>query len=291
MKRLIIALLWALLVSSFSPEAQASKTKALREAAERVVKGGGASSLDDATRRLRVLERTHGPGVVEAVKRSGHAGMRAIERAGPQADVAVRVLAEHGDDGVRVASDAAALRLISRHGDDAARALVRHPGVAGGLITRHGTPAAEVLASLSSRNARRLALLSDEGALTRAGRSDDVFALLIRRGDTAMDFLWRHKGVLAGGAALAAFLAQPDPYIEGIESLAQNFGDDFSAPAVAAATEAGRRTNWTLLGLVSIGLSAIAVAWWVRRRNRMLTVAQLPALASSSPPDHRAAQG
>jgi hypothetical protein len=44
-----------------------------------------------------------------------------------------------------------------------------------------------------------------------AKRHAELLEVVGRRGDAAADFLWRNKGVLAGGAALTVFLANPEP--------------------------------------------------------------------------------
>ena len=113
------------------------------------------------------------------------------------------------------------LALAVQHGDDAARALLRHGRLAQPLLAAHGRPAARALATLSPRNARRLAILDQSGDLARIGRTEAVLALIGRQGDRAMDFLWRHKGALAVGAVLAAFLADPGPFLDGTRDLAE----------------------------------------------------------------------
>ncbi|MFM8402757.1 MAG: hypothetical protein ACKOAH_33435, partial [Pirellula sp.] len=60
----------------------------------------------------------------------------------------------------------------------------------------------------------------------------DLLGVVGRYGDRAMDFIWRNKLTLAGGTALAAFVANPEPFLDGtrelveksVDSLASNVG-------------------------------------------------------------------
>ncbi|QDV34997.1 hypothetical protein [Tautonia plasticadhaerens] len=107
----------------------------------------------------------------------------------------------------RSADDAA--RFAARHGDDAARGFSRNAddiaGVAGGTASH-----------LSARSVRRLEALRTSGHPGASGLAGVVEAY----GDPAMDFIYRHRGTLAGTAALTAFLANPEPYLNGVETLA-----------------------------------------------------------------------
>ena len=108
-------------------------------------------------------------------------------------------------------AEIAARRTLNR----SAQLLVRHgPG-----LIRLGSAAARVAAPLSSRNARRLAILAESGALAKTGRSAAICDLIERRGDQALDFVWRHKGAMAVAATLTAFLADPDPFLAGTRQL------------------------------------------------------------------------
>ena len=57
-----------------------------------------------------------------------------------------------------------------------------------------------------------------DGELAQAGRHPEVLGVIAKHGDGAADFLWRNKGTLAGGAALTAFLADPEPFLDGTPS-------------------------------------------------------------------------
>jgi hypothetical protein len=147
--------------------------------------------------------------------------------------------------------------------DDDFAALVRHPGLAEPLLVRSEAPAARALGALSPRHARRLAMRADEPWFARSGRATELLDVIGRHGDRALEFVWKHMAVLAGGAALAAFLAHPEPYLDGVVRLAGTAAGAAAAPATEAAREAARATNWTLLGLA--GMLLLFANWLLRR--------------------------
>jgi hypothetical protein len=59
----------------------------------------------------------------------------------------------------------------------------------------------------------------EDGTLSRIGRTDQVLQLIEKFGDRAMEFIWRHKGSLAVGTVLAAFLLDPEPFLTGARDL------------------------------------------------------------------------
>ncbi len=87
-----------------------------------------------------------------------------------------------------------------------------------------------MLGTLSPRNARRLAMLAGEPLFTQSARAAELFEVVARHGDRALEFLWRHKAVLAGGAALATFLEHPEPYLDGLVRLTDTAAGAATAP-------------------------------------------------------------
>jgi hypothetical protein len=90
-----------------------------------------------------------------------------------------------------------------------------------------------------------------------------------RLGDRALAFVWRHKGALTMAAALTAFLADPEAFLNGARDIGQVVAQDAIAPVVAApalaAREAVRHTNWTVVAMV---LGGAIVLWAAGRRTR-----------------------
>ena len=99
---------------------------------------------------------------------------------------------------------------------------------------------------------RRLAIMAEEGELARLGRTDQLLGVISRFGDRGMDFIWRNKGALAVTAALAAFLADPEPFIEGTKDLAAIVGKEVASPFVH---EAAGSADWTLIGIAAIAIA------------------------------------
>jgi hypothetical protein len=73
--------------------------------------------------------------------------------------------------------------------------------------------------ALAGRQGRSLARLWEQGTLRAIGRTEELLAVIGRYGDRAMQFIWRHKGTLTVAAVLAAFLADPEPFIYGAKDL------------------------------------------------------------------------
>ncbi|WP_145349505.1 hypothetical protein [Roseimaritima multifibrata] len=110
--------------------------------------------------------------------------------------------------------------------------------------------------------------------LKAAGKSGEVIQLLAKGGkaDEVLDFLWRNKGTIVGGAAVSAVLANPDKVLAAggeyvVKPAVQSTVSSVAAPttliasglgfllftgglftvAVAAATsDAFRKTLWSL---------------------------------------------
>ena len=83
-----------------------------------------------------------------------------------------------------------------------------------------------------------------------------------------MAFIWRNKGALAVTAGLATFIANPEAYIDGGKEL---IVEGVSRPAAEMGKEVARHTNWTLLGLVGLGVlgGLQGLRMWMRQsRNR-----------------------
>src|SRR5579883_1913169 len=189
------------------------RSKAAREAAEMLFERFGAKagrSVPELTARIEGAAARYGDEAILAVRKGGPSALGLIEAAGPDGAKAVRVLATYGEQGAsRVLSRPTAMKQFLTYGDEAAAVLVKHPGVAEPLVERGGAQAVKALAAVDPRNGRRLAMLL-EGDLAKAGRHAELLDVVAAHGERAVGFLWENKGTLAGGAALAAFLANPE---------------------------------------------------------------------------------
>ena len=94
-------------------------------------------------------------------------------------------------------------------------------------------------------------------------------SVIEKYGDRGMAFVWRNKVPLASTAALAAFLADPQPFIDGTRDLAATLGEHVIAPAVGATVDAiAPHVEWTWLAIAVVGiLAAVSLAkYYLRQR-------------------------
>ena len=128
------------------------------------------------------------------------------------------------------------------------------------MVSNLGRPAARALAALGPRQARRLAILADSGELARIGRTPELLAIVARFGDRAMAFVWDHKGALAVSVTLAAFLADPRPFLDGVKSLAGAVARPLTEVPGRVVVAAARAIDWGVVaacGAVLVALPGI----------------------------------
>jgi hypothetical protein len=249
-----------------------TRAEAAEEAAQYVLSKFGREavkeSADALAERIAALAAKHGDEAIVAVRKVGPSAFKLIEDAGENAPQAVALLAKMGDEAVWVVAQPRRLALAVKYGDEAATAMAKHKDIADDLITALGKPAAEALNAVSGEQARRLAMLTADGDLARIGREKDLLGVVGKYGDRAMDFIWRNKGALAVSAALTAFLADPEPFINGTKDLAKIGADAASAGPKELARAAAEHTNWTLIiGLTVLIVGGIVALTMLRKRR------------------------
>lgn len=252
--RVAAVVVWACLLCA--PEAHGQlRARAAREAAEVLFERFGAKagrSVPELTARIEGIAARYGDEAIVALRKGGPKACGLVEAAGTDGAKAVRVLAMHGEQGAsRVLSRSVAMKQFLKYGDDAARVLVRHPGVAESLVERGGARAVKALGAIKPRNGRRLAMLMD-GEIANVGRHPELLEVVARHGDGAVNFLWQNKGTIAGGAALAAFLADPEPFLNGTRDLAAVAGESVVKPVVGGV--------FTLLNIALTGIGILLLA-------------------------------
>ncbi len=263
------------LVAGVTTSAQGDvTTQAAREAAEFVLKKFGKEAGEEGVEKLSIrlesLAAKHGDEALNAVRKVGPRALRAVEEAGEQGPAVARLLAREGDRALWVAENPSRLALFASQGDEAASAMLKHKGVADSLVAKFKAPAAKALTAMDGRNARRLAQMAEGGELAAIGRTDELLAVVGRYGDKAMNFIWRNKLVLTGGTALAAFLADPEPFIDGAKDLTEVVTREVIAPvADKVATGVVDRVDWTWFFVVLAGIVGAYAAWrtWLRHRR------------------------
>ena len=263
----------------------------VREVMETMVRRFGKEAAKEGTealtKRLERLVAQHGPCVMEAARGTGPRALRLIEDAGEHGTVAARLLASHGEKAVALAGSRRSLTLIARHGDAAAEAMLKHPGIAEPLIETLGQPGMSALNAIGARGGRRLAQMAEDGSLMRIGRTREVLAVVERFGDRAMDFVWRHKGALTVGSVLAAFLADPEPFLSGIrdvgDSAVHEVGSAIVRPLVdVPGNLASKAVGWSHCSPLLALLLLLAPAALLLRR-------QYQRFRSSVPAEHEVA--
>jgi len=262
MKRLIVVLVFAVMLMGLPAAIYAGGSKIALETmdflskkfAKEILQEGG----EKVAGRLASAIARHGDDVVTAVRKVGPKALQLVDDAGEQAPRAIRLLSRYGDDAVRVLSHPKAIALFSMYGDDAAVAMMRHPGIATPLLEKFGEPAARALNAVGERNGRRLAMMK------LGSHSVETLDVIAKHGEPAMEFIWKHKGVLAGGAALAAFLANPEPYLSGTKDILQTTAQEVMKPVIqTTGNVVEKAVDYVFWGLFASALAAAVVIAFV----------------------------
>lgn len=268
MRITIVSLLASfILMAGAVPSARADVgAKAAREAAEYVMKKFGVEVAQEGTevlsRKIAVAVSRHGDDVLSAVRRVGPKALSLADDAGEQAPKVLRLLSRHGDDAaVWVLKRPKGMNLLSQYGDDAAEVLIKHKALAEPVLEQFGGPAVKALGAVGPQGGRRLAMMAEGGELAKLGRTAELMDVIASRGDVAMDFIWRHKGPLAVGTSLTAFLANPGAFIDGTNQLVGTVADATVKPVVQeTARTLSSMISTLLVLLIGIPVGAIYFA-------------------------------
>lgn len=241
-------------------------SKVVQEALEFTTRKFGKEVAESGAERLASkmtsLAARHGDDVVSlAFKKVGPRTSRIVSEAGEQGDVVLRLLAKHGDDALPAASRLTSLKLISSYGDDAADAIVRHGSVGESVIGQFAGSGAKALSQVTPQNGRRLAMMAGQGELTVP-----VLEVVAKYGDRAAEFVWNNKGALAVGAALTAFVASPDDFIDGTVDLTNIVAENAVKPLAevpkVVLAEAAHAMNWMLIGTLTGITGMLGLVIW-----------------------------
>ncbi len=265
--RLIIA---NCLLLACSVEAVAGvSSAALKETVETVLRKYGKEvaeqGLETVSQKIEAIAIKYGDDGLQAVQRVGPRALRLVDDAGEQGLQAIRLLSRYGDDAAWVLAKPRRLSIAAKYGDDAAEALIKQGEIAEPLIESLGSSAAKALKIVTPQNGRRLAMLADDGTLQQIGRSDELLAVVSKYGDAGMEFIWKNKRGLAITAALAAFLADPQPFIDGTVQLTSAVAEKVVQPV---ASEVAKNANWTIVLplLAVVGLGYLFLRGYARQR-------------------------
>lgn len=107
-------------------------------------------------------------------------------------------------------------------------------------------------------------MMADEGALARS----ELVDVIGRYGDRAMEFVWKNKGALATASVLAAFLADPEPFLDGTLTLTGQIAEHALRPI---SDGVARGTHWTFIVFAVMATIAGWISWkfklWKGRRS------------------------
>lgn len=200
-----------------------------------------------------------GDEALDVIDKHGVAAFRVVKSAGDDAPYVVKAIRNYGDEAIRVAQTPAG-RSVLREGKSATiRAVAKHGDDVIPLIRHYGDDCAKAFAELSPANGRRFIQLVDEGVLP-AGHVEQLMPVM-SKGDAAMDFIWRHRKLLASAAALTVFLSNPEPYISGMKDLVK---DVVVEPITETTTTIINKVNWNLW----IGVIIMLTGLWFLFKQR-----------------------
>jgi hypothetical protein len=229
------------------------KSDAAREAAENLMKRFGKEvgekGVQTLTEEISTYGTRYGDEAITAIRKVGPRTFKLLDDAGDNAPEVVGLINRYGNDAVWVAAKPRNLAIFVRHGDEAAEAMIKHPGVAEAAIEKLGTPAATAIRTVSGQNARRIAMMVDDGSLVASGKAAEILEVVGRYGDRAADWVWRNKGFLAVATVATSFIADPEPFIDGTVEVVKVGGETLVRPV---AEEAGRAINWSLFGVTAV---------------------------------------
>ncbi len=262
--RLMSAVILGLMLRSAPAVRADGKSQAAKEVAEYVLERFGRQVVREGTdalaRRIEVAAARHGSEVFEAVRKVGPRALPLVEEAGVHGRQAARIMAQHGERGATwVVSRPQAMKLVLEHGEEAASVFVKHAGgIAEPVVARYGARAVRALEATGPQGGRRLAMMMSDGELAKVGRAEELLEVISKHGDPAMDFIWRNKGILAGGATLTAFLANPEPFLNGARGITQVATDGVVKPVVSGLVT----LLSVLLGVIGLlGCGGVALAY------------------------------
>ena len=276
--KIFVFVLLGLLFATFTTESFAQGTgTVIRNAVIAMGKNFSNESAemgtDLLTTNLGKLVGKYGDDAILGAQKVGPKIFRYVEEAGENGLQSVKAFAKYGDDAVWIVAKKDRLSIFVKYGDDAANAMLKHKGIAEPLLNSFGKTAASALNSLAGQNARRLAMMTEDGTLKSIGKTEELLGVIAKYGDKGMNFIWDHKGPLAVASVCTTFLMNPQPYIDGTLNLAKDVTLKLVQPLAEVpgkvAAEAAKNTNWTWL--LSVIVSVIGVCFgfrmWLRQKK------------------------
>lgn len=263
-----------LVITLGASPASAQKGAAAREVAEFILKKfskeAAEETVETMTKKVVQVSTRYGDDGVTAIRKVGPRAFDIIADAGEHSDGVVKLMAKHGDDAVWVVSEPKKMAIFIRYSDEGAEAVMKHKGIATPFIEKTGESGVKALNAVGPSQGRHLVNLVDDGVIVPGQQSAGLLDVVGRYGDKAADFIWRNKGALAIGATLTAFLADPEPFIDGVMNLPGAVLDPI-APHV----------NWTLVIISIFIVGVIALGAYLLFTGKVRRPQPQPADSSS----------
>lgn len=189
----------------------------MRKFGKEVTTEMGDEGAELLTKKMEMLAAKYGEEeTVSAVEKVGPRVFRLVADAGEDgAPRAIKLMDRVGEDAVWVVARKRSMAIFIKYGDDAADAMIKHREIAEGLIERFGAPSARALKAIGGQNARRLAIMAEDGDLVSIPQQADLLETIGKYGDRAMEWVWSNKSALAASPVLAKFIQNPQPFIDG----------------------------------------------------------------------------
>ena len=225
-----------------------------RETGEYLLKKFGiklvGETTDTLSRKIAQYTAKYGDEALPFLRKSGPVGFEVMEQAGKQCDEVFSICRRMGDKGVWVISNPGRLKTFLKYGEEAAEAMIKHPGIAKKIIKTHGKAGAAALNSLSRGGSQKMAMLAADQSGKKILANPKILSTIRQFGDEAMEFVWKNKGALAVTSVLAAFVADPKPFLSGVTRLPEIIGGEIA-----------KQTNWTLIISLILAFFAVPTAW------------------------------
>ncbi|MBU6386000.1 MAG: hypothetical protein KGS49_08695 [Planctomycetes bacterium] len=249
------------------------KAALAKEVAEQLIRRFSKEVADEGveklTARVQSVMASAGDDVFKVIEKGGPRALRILEGSGADGAISARLLSKYGDEAIGALESPVRLGMVREFGEEAGEALIKHGVVAEKLIASAGSPAVGAMKQLTDQSVRRMAMLADEPSTAALAKSSDLLGVVGRYGDRAMDFVWRNKLTLAGGTALAAFVANPEPFLDGTRQLVENTVESVATNVgKPIAQQLGDAKQWTWRILAIAAMLILFWGWKTRGSRR-----------------------
>lgn len=240
--------------------------KAVTETVEYVMTKFGYKGLaGPLAKKAEELTAKYGNDVLPVMRKMGPEALDAMEKLGPDAPKYIKLVMKNTDEAMYIVASPKRLRIYINHGDDTIPALAKYRGIMEEAIEKFGAPIAKASLKVDKGGAIQLAKMAKSGELTKIGRTEELLEVVGKYGKKGMDFIWANKGSLMVASTLAAFLNNPQPFIDEVGEIVKPIPEALGEIPKKAALS----INWTWVTLT--GMAGLITMWfykqWIRARE------------------------